>query len=281
VLDFGCGAGRTLRQFVDDANAAELWGCDIDDASIGWMQAQLGPKVHAFRNAEAPPLPQADDFFDLIWAMSVFTHITDHWSAWLLELRRVLRPDGLLLASFMDGPMFEWALKEPWEEDRVGMKIRRPARNWSEGGPLVFHSRWWLTEHWGRAFDILAVRPGVSRDELPESTLPEPPVTHGFVLMRPKPDELGIEDMKRVPSDEPREIQALEHNRRELCEEMVQLRREADEQVREAERRSAEADRRRREAEGMTDSILGSASWRLTAPLRAARRRLRRRASAA
>jgi len=62
---------------------------------------------------------------------------------------------------------------------------------------------------------------------------------------------------------------------------MVQLRREADEQVREAERRSAEADRRRREAEGMTDSILGSASWRLTAPLRAARRRLRRRASAA
>jgi hypothetical protein len=32
----------------------------------------------------------------------VFTHITEHWSAWLLELRRVLKPDGLLLASFLD-----------------------------------------------------------------------------------------------------------------------------------------------------------------------------------
>lgn len=280
VLDFGCGAGRTVRHFLDDAEL-ELWACDTDAASIDWMQANLGPGVRVFRNEHTPPLPQPDDYFDLIWAISVFTHITDEWSAWLLELRRVLKPDGLLVASFMDRPMFEWAIDEPWQEDRVGMKIRRPARSWSEGGPLVFHSRWWLEEHWGRAFEMIATRAGESRGAPRGSTSGGPPVTQGRALLRPRPGQLCTEDLERVRTDEPREILALEHNRRELCEEVVQLRREADQRVRDAEQRSDEADRRRREAEDVTDSILRSTSWRATAPLRAAGRLLRRRASPA
>ncbi len=28
VLDFGCGAGRTLRHFVSEAEAGEFWGVD-------------------------------------------------------------------------------------------------------------------------------------------------------------------------------------------------------------------------------------------------------------
>jgi SAM-dependent methyltransferase len=281
LLDFGCGAGRTLRHFVDDSGKAELWGCDIDAASIEWMRAHLGQWVHGFHNDPAPPLPQPDDYFDLIWAMSVFTHITDQWSAWLLELRRVLKPDGLLLASFLDSPMFEWALKEPWDEDSAGMKIRRPATNWSEGGPLVFHSRWWLEDHWGRAFEMLAIEPGASRDPASESTSRGPRATHGRALMRLRAGDLTRYDLERVAANEPREVLALEQNRRELCAETVELRGEGDERVERAEERRAEADRRAREAEALTASILGSASWRVTAPLRAARRRLRRRASPA
>jgi hypothetical protein len=26
LLDFGCGAGRTLRHFLDEADSAEIWG---------------------------------------------------------------------------------------------------------------------------------------------------------------------------------------------------------------------------------------------------------------
>ena len=34
VLDFGCGAGRTLRHFVTEAEVGEFHGCDIDGPSI-------------------------------------------------------------------------------------------------------------------------------------------------------------------------------------------------------------------------------------------------------
>ena len=103
VLDFGCGAGRTLRHFLDEAAVAEIYGCEIDAPSVAWLEANLSPPLHVFRNEEAPPLPLEADSFDLIWAISVFTHLTDHWADWLLEHHRLLRDGGLLIATIL-GP---------------------------------------------------------------------------------------------------------------------------------------------------------------------------------
>jgi len=85
VLDFGCGAGRTLRHFLDEARTCELHGCDIDGPSVSWLAENLSPPLRVFQNEEAPPLPLGDDSFDLVWAISVFTHISDHWSGWLVS----------------------------------------------------------------------------------------------------------------------------------------------------------------------------------------------------
>src|SRR4051812_39861518 len=85
ALDFGCGAGRVLVQFAAEAREAELWGCDIDRASVEWMKRRLEPPFHPFAVGERPGLPQPDGFFDLIWVVSVFTHLTDDWSGWLCE----------------------------------------------------------------------------------------------------------------------------------------------------------------------------------------------------
>ena len=78
ILDFGAGAGKVLRHLLDDWKGAELQGCDIDRASIEWLGANLSPPVHAFVNRETPPLDCGDGRFDLVLAMSVFTHLTDH-----------------------------------------------------------------------------------------------------------------------------------------------------------------------------------------------------------
>jgi hypothetical protein len=60
ILDFGCGAGKVLRHFAQDAERSELWGCDIDEASVAWIEQHMCPPFRVFRNGEEPPLAIAD-----------------------------------------------------------------------------------------------------------------------------------------------------------------------------------------------------------------------------
>jgi SAM-dependent methyltransferase len=154
ILDFGCGSGRVLRHFAPEAESGEAWGCDIDAASIEWATANLTPPLRFVGCDEVPPLPFADEYFDLIYAISVFTHLTDSWSAWLLELRRILRPGGMLVVSFLGRGMSMAIALVPWTEDEIGMLPAKIGTPWSEGGPCVLHSPWWLRAHFGRAFEI-------------------------------------------------------------------------------------------------------------------------------
>jgi hypothetical protein len=66
VLDFGSGAGRTLRHFADEAERAEFWGCDIDGPSIEWMRQNLCPPFHAGQTISVPPLALEHGSFDLM-----------------------------------------------------------------------------------------------------------------------------------------------------------------------------------------------------------------------
>jgi SAM-dependent methyltransferase len=209
VLDFGCGSARVLRHFLGEAQHAELWGCDIDQPSIDWVRANLSPPVRCFQNTSVPPLPLEDGYFDLIWATSVFTHI-DRWSTWLVELHRILAPEGILIASFLGEGMWEALVKEPYREDEVGMTV---LRHWESGdaGPDVLHSEWWLRAHWGRAFEILEVaRPPRQHDGSPQ-------ISHSFITLCKRPGEFTKNELERCDPAEPREIAALQTNVR-LCE---------------------------------------------------------------
>jgi SAM-dependent methyltransferase len=91
-LDFGCGSARVLRQFEDEAHDASFVGCDIDAATIAWNQANLSPPFRFLHSGLTPPLPLEPSSMNLVWAMSVFTHVADSWADWLLELHRLLVP---------------------------------------------------------------------------------------------------------------------------------------------------------------------------------------------
>ena len=198
ALDFGCGSGKVMRHFLPEAADCELWGCDIDERSIDWINAELSPPLHAFANAEVPPLDQPSASFDLVWSVSVFTHLTDHWAGWLSELHRVLRPGGLAIVSFLGGAMYEVWTEEAWEPDRIGMTVLNHGQDWELGGPTVFHSPWWLREHWGRAFEIVQMREGIA------------PREHGLVLLRRRSDvEVTPALLERIDPREPREVEAL------------------------------------------------------------------------
>jgi SAM-dependent methyltransferase len=95
VLDFGCGCGRVTRYFKDHFGGVA--GSDVNGEAVEWCRRNLG-FARFEQNGLAPPLAFADDSFDLVYALSVFTHLTaDLQLAWRDELRRVLRPGGRLL----------------------------------------------------------------------------------------------------------------------------------------------------------------------------------------
>jgi SAM-dependent methyltransferase len=97
VLDFGCGCGRVLRHFQD--LPGQVHGCDRDAGAIEWCQRNLR-RGRFVVNAIEPPLPYRDGQFDLVYALSVFTHLPGRLQqAWMSELRRVMAPGGILLLS--------------------------------------------------------------------------------------------------------------------------------------------------------------------------------------
>ena len=131
--------------------------------------ANLSPPFRFLQNGLVPPLPLTAGSLDLIWAMSVFTHIADRWSDWLVEMHRLLADGGILIASFLGEGIWDALVKEPYAEDAVGMVV---LHHWEGPDAWVFHSEWWLREHWGQAFEFVEVRHGVNPGE------------HGVVLLR-------------------------------------------------------------------------------------------------
>ena len=245
VLDFGCGAGRTLRHFLAEAETAELWGSDLDAASIEWLETNLCPPLHAWRSSAGPPLGLEHRSFDLIWAISVFTHLTLASIPWLLELHRLLNPDGLLIATYYGRWNSDFLAGEPWDENRIGMNILHHNVDWDHGGPVVLMSDWWVREHWGRAFEVLEIEPQIDN--------------MSWALLRKRDVDLTIEDIER-PSDDPREYEAVRHNLR-------QVRSELDEQTRQSAVRLNE----------LRSDYESSLSWRITRPLRALKKKRRQR----
>ena len=59
-LDFGCGIGRVIRHFADEARSAEIWGCDIDGTSIRWAVENMTPPFRFYQMAQSPTLPFED-----------------------------------------------------------------------------------------------------------------------------------------------------------------------------------------------------------------------------
>lgn len=258
ILDFGCGAGRTLRHFISEAQQAEFWGVDIDAASVELLAQTVCPPLRVMRSGYMPPLDFEGGSFDLIWSISVFTHLTDSSLPWLLELHRILKPGGLLVATYMGRWTSELLAGEPWQEDRVGMNVLRHNHPASDGAPLTMISDWWLREHWGRAFEVLRIEPNIHNQS--------------WALLRRRDVRLTVQQLE-VPGDDPREYVALRHNLRQAQRELEAAqergRREVETTRLAGEERLAAALAQQRQI------YERSLSWRLTRPLRSAAKRAR------
>jgi SAM-dependent methyltransferase len=98
ILDFGCGHGRTLAELVR-AGYENVAGMDSSCGMLARCRAKL-PDVRLVRN-ERQTIPLEKHSVDLVLLFAVLTAIPgdEEQRALLSEIRRVLRPGGLLYIS--------------------------------------------------------------------------------------------------------------------------------------------------------------------------------------
>ena len=102
VIEFGSGCGRVLRHLKPKWPDTRLYGTDIDRPMIEWCVRNLGGVAQFSVNGYAPPLGFDDRSADVIYLISVFTHLDESVQLeWLREFHRVLKPGGLLLLTIV------------------------------------------------------------------------------------------------------------------------------------------------------------------------------------
>jgi SAM-dependent methyltransferase len=103
LLDWGCGSGRVTVWLERLLGRTSIAGCDVDAAAVDWCASHLEGEFRPI--PLEPPTPYEDERFDVVVGISVMTHLSaEAQLAWLAELRRILRPDGLALLS-THGPL--------------------------------------------------------------------------------------------------------------------------------------------------------------------------------
>ena len=100
ILDWGCGPGRIIRHLpaiLGDTN--QYFGSDYNDKTISWCQKNIHGIVFS-KNEIKPRLPFQDNEFDLIYGISILTHLSEeNQYLWSEELYRVSSPNGIVMLT--------------------------------------------------------------------------------------------------------------------------------------------------------------------------------------
>jgi SAM-dependent methyltransferase len=181
VLDFGCGCGRTLQSFPR-VPGQEVHGCDVNEPAVRWAREHI-PWARFEHTGFQPPLPYPDDRFDLVFAVSVFTHLSEQSQhEWLAELARVTRPGGVALLSILGegARLYDWTQMGPGHA--YGTHINETLA--ADGAPFVFirfadaahapgmdaderahygmtfHTEQYVRERWSGPWEVVDLVPG-------------------------------------------------------------------------------------------------------------------------
>ena len=149
VLDVACGEGYGAAMMAE--NAARVTGVDISVDAVGHARSRYGHQANLeFVAASCDSLPFPDASFDLAISFETIEHIETQ-QAFIAELARVLRPDGVLLLSSPNKRLYsdahdyhnEFHVRELYRDELEELlRATFPHRSWL-GQKLLFHSAIW------------------------------------------------------------------------------------------------------------------------------------------
>ena len=102
-----------MTRYLNMLSSWEAFGSDVNPDHVKWCQENL-KQVETRLNGAAPPLHFETANFDLVYSMSIFTHLPESSAiAWLREFKRVLKPNGTLIVTTHGIPALETILSSP------------------------------------------------------------------------------------------------------------------------------------------------------------------------
>jgi SAM-dependent methyltransferase len=111
ILEVGCGRGGNLRRMIDFGVPAEnLFGFDLLTACLRTARERC-PQI-SVAQADGTAMPFRDGEFDIVLQSTTFSSLKNAETrrVFAAEMRRVLRPDGLIL-------WFDFRVNNPWNPD--------------------------------------------------------------------------------------------------------------------------------------------------------------------
>jgi SAM-dependent methyltransferase len=174
ILDWGCGSARVLRHFCADPRYRSV-GVDVDAYNIKWCEQTFGDRAEFHVIDPLSRSSFSDASFDLVYGISVFTHLNPESELfWLRELHRLLKPRGLAVMTVHGELTFFKSINDLWQYDRlitdgfldVGAcpDLQVDGKDTISLGLYrnVFHTRPYIEKVWGDYFSVVDYIPGGS-----------------------------------------------------------------------------------------------------------------------
>jgi SAM-dependent methyltransferase len=170
VLDFGCGCGRVIRH-VHALTGARCHGSDYNPQLVDWCRRNL--RFAQFDvNGVSPPLAYANARFDVVYALSVFTHLPeDLQSPWMSELARVLKPGGHLLMTTHGESFLPYMSERDRQTFRAGRLVVRDQAAVGSNPFFAAHPPEYMKTHLPPDLALLDFAPETRRRGEPPSRL--------------------------------------------------------------------------------------------------------------
>ncbi len=105
LIDVGCGSGRVAAALARSPwrESIRYLGIDIVPAMLEFAAEKCAQPRWRFETVTEPKIPEADGAAEMVCFFSVFTHLMQEESfLYLEEARRVLKPGGRIVASYLD-----------------------------------------------------------------------------------------------------------------------------------------------------------------------------------
>jgi len=170
ILDFGCGWGRLIRYFAKDVPESNLFGCDPDDKILDICRQTRVPGILRKSDYRPEKLP-FDNHFDLIYAYSVFTHLSEKTHLECLEvLHQFLEPHGILIVTVRPrtflkvkgidlSKLTDTTIKEMLEQYDNSNYIYNPYNMPPVNGEITYGDTVipysYIMKHWTKMFDVI------------------------------------------------------------------------------------------------------------------------------